>query len=158
MSILKKVGFGVLIMILGVGLYKLSELYSPGSYPNVEIYGFDVNEDNLLKGINEFKAANPKYIPPKNFHLEEGRKNVNDHWFSIYFYYPDSKELIYVWTRPKGINNYTTLGFVSVNKGDKLGNWQDINKDFSPAQNSIQKKKFETLILNPIKKIVSGRE
>ena len=79
MRVFKNWAFGLSILILGVGFYKLSMLYSPGSYQNVEIYGFGVNENELLKGIQKFKAKNPKFIPPKSFGLEEGRRAENDH-------------------------------------------------------------------------------
>ncbi|PYF72977.1 hypothetical protein [Pedobacter nutrimenti] len=157
MSVLKKITLGILAVLVGVGLYKLAELYSPGSYPNAETYGFDVSESELIKGVHQFKMENPQFTPPVKFGLKEGRENANDHWYSLYFYYPESKEIIYAWTRPKGFGGSTTLGFVGINQGDELGNWKDINRDFNSSENSIQKKKFETLILNPIRKIIDNK-
>jgi len=154
MKNLKDWAFGIFVLALGFGLYKLSELYSPGSYPNVEIYGFGANEKDLLKAIQQFKTANPKFIVPEEFNLQEGRGSQDDHWFMVYFYYPDTKEIVYVWTRPKGLSIYTSLALVRINQGSELGNWKNINRDFSSAENSAQIEKFETLILNPIEKIV----
>jgi len=155
MNGIKRILVGILIIVVGYGLYKISQLYSPGSYPNVETYGFAVSEDELLTAINKFKSDHPIYALPQKFELKEGRRDTADHWYSIYFYYPLSKELIYVWIRPKGLAGYCTLGFVSINRGDQLGNWKDINKDFSSAENIMQKKKFENAIVNPIRKIIA---
>jgi hypothetical protein len=158
MKNLKDWAFGIFVLVLGFAFYKGSELYSPGSYPNVEIYGFGANEKDLLKAIQQFKAANPKFIVPEEFNLEGGRgKGPDDHWFTVYFYYSDTREIVYVWTRPKGLNMYTSLALVGINQGSESGNWKDINRDFSSAENSAQIDKFETLILNPIEKIVEAQ-
>lgn len=159
MSIIKRIVFGILITLVGYGFYKLAELYSPGSYPNAETYGFDISEKELLIAVHKFKAEHPEYVPPVRFGLKEGRRSNTDHWYSLYFYYPKSNEIIYVWTRSKGFMGATILGLIRINKGDRLGNWKDINKDFSSSENSAQKEKFEKLILNPIKmKVVNSKE
>jgi hypothetical protein len=51
----------------------------------------------------------------------------------------------------------TTFAFVAINHGLELGNWKDINKDFTKKEDSIQKIKFERFILNPVKANVSRR-
>ncbi|MBB5621513.1 hypothetical protein HDE69_002574 [Pedobacter cryoconitis] len=153
MNIVKKIGFGLLLVSVGFGFYKLAELYSPGSYPNAETYDIRVSEEKIINSINKFKDVNPKFVPPVSFNLQDGRFNANDHWYDVYFYYPESKEIIHVWTRPNG-SGLTTVGFVSINQGDHLGNWKDINRDFSSSENSMQKAKFEKLILDPIKQII----
>lgn len=156
MNIVKKIGFGLLLVPVGFGFYKLAELYSPGSYPNAETYDIRVSEEKIINSINKFKDVNPKFVPPVSFNLQDGRFNANDHWYDVYFYYPESKEIIHVWTRPGGSGS-TTIGFVGVNQGDRLGNWKDINRDFSSSENSMQKAKFEKLILDPIKQIIEVR-
>ncbi|WP_158800265.1 hypothetical protein [Pedobacter sp. L105] len=152
MSALKRILVGIFIVILGIGFYNLAKLYSPGSYPYAEEYNVNVNEAKLINSINKFKKTNPKYIVPGRLNLKEGRNQVNEHWYSVYFYYPESDEIIYAWTRPNGPES-TTLGFVSINHGNHLGNWKDINKDFKSSQNLMQKEKFVNLILNPIKEM-----
>jgi len=158
MNVIKKIGLVILIAFVGYGIYKLTEFYSPGSYPNAETYGLDIGEKELLIAVYKFKAQHPEYAPPKTFGLKEGRMSNNDHWYSFYFYYPKSNEIIHVWTRPKGFMGATKLGFVGINEGDQLGNWKNINKDFSPSENLRQKEKFENLILNPIKKTVADND
>ncbi|KIO74563.1 hypothetical protein TH53_25740 [Pedobacter lusitanus] len=157
MNIVKKIGFGLLLLLVGFGFYKLAKLYSPGSYPNAEIYGIRASEGKIINSINKFKDENPKFVPPISFNLQDGRFNANDHWYDVYFYYPESKEIVHVWTRPDGSGS-TTIGFVGVNQGDRLGNWKDINRDFSSSENSIQKDRFENLILSPIRYIVEAKQ
>lgn len=42
----------------------------------------------------------------------------------------------------------TTFAFVSINEGLTLGDWKEINIDFSRSENKEEKKKFEERILN----------
>lgn len=153
---LKKTLIGISIILIAWGLYRLAELYSPGSYPNVEKYNLNLNENGIVNVINRFKEMNPKYVPPHDYGLKDGRKNKNDHWYGVYFYYPESKEILYVWLRPSS-STTTTVGFVSVNKGNKLGHWKDINRDFDSAENLLQKRKFNELILDPIRKMIHDK-
>lgn len=157
MKILKKIIIGIVIVLAGVGIYELSKIYSPGTFPDVETYGFDVKETEMIKVINEFKEQNQKYIPPASLGLEDGRYNPNDYWYRVYFYYPETKEILYVWTRPDNSTS-TTLGFVRINKGNELGHWKNINRDFDFSENIAQKKKFNKLILDPIRDIILHRE
>lgn len=153
MAILKKTLIGISIILIVVGLYKLAELYSPGSYPNVEKYNVDLDEKGVINILNRFKEKNPKFVPPNGFGLKDGRRNKKDHWYNVYFYYPETNEIIYIWTRPSS-STTTTIGFVSVNQGDNLGHWKDINKDFNFSENILQKKKFKELILDPIREMM----
>jgi len=45
---------------------------------------------------------------------------------------------------------YTNLAFVGVKKREDVGNWKNINKDFSRAENKARKKEFKALILDKI--------
>jgi hypothetical protein len=101
---------------------------SSGSYPYAEKYKIDPKEVGLL----------------------DGRNNEKDHWYHVYFYYPNENQIVYAWTRPID-NKKTTFAFVSVNDGLILGKWKDINNDFEVRDNKNQKEKFESLILALIK-------
>lgn len=125
---------------------------SAGSYPDAERYELNVNEASLIKAIQDFKKNNPQYIVPEQTQLIDGRddNDRNDHWYHVYFYYPEENQIIYTWTRPAE-NGKTTFAFVSINEGLRLGKWKDINKDFSRSENKAELKKFEERILNKIK-------
>ncbi len=121
-----------------------------GSYPNAEEYEINGNESTLIEAIQNFKKNNPQYNVPEQTQLQDGRNDDKDHWYHIYFYYPEENQIIYTWTRPAD-NGKTTFAFVSINQGLTLGKWKDINKDFSSSENKEQKKKFEDRILNKVK-------
>jgi hypothetical protein len=120
--------------------------FAPGSYPNAEIYEFNTTEEQLINAIEEFKINNPHFAVPENLRLIDGRsKDKLDHWYHVWFYYEKENQIIYTWTRKNKI------ALVSINSGTVLGNWKDINKDFSSSENKKQKKKFEERILNKIR-------
>lgn len=121
-----------------------------GSYSDAEEYEINVNESTLIEAIQNFKKNNPQYNVPKQIQLQDGRNDDKDHWYHIYFYYPEENQIIYTWTRPAD-NGKTTFAFVSINQGLTLGKWKDINKDFSSTENKELKKKFEERILNKVK-------
>ncbi len=157
MSVLKKLIILVIICAVGYAIYKFADFYSPGTFPNAETYSFELSEPELIKVINRFKESNKKYIPPSKYGLTDGKYNPEDHWYRLYFYYPETNEIIYAWTRVD-TKNSTILGFVRVNKGNQLGNWKDINRDFDYTENKNQKKKFNELILNTIREMISQKK
>ena len=118
---------------------------APGSYPYAEIYGFDVSEGVLIKAVKEFKTENPKYVLPNQERFIDGKTNEKDHWYHIWFYYPDRDIVVKCWIR----NN--KIGFVGLGNGMNLSNYKEINKDFAFFENRAEKKKFEERILNKIK-------
>ena len=124
--------------------------FSPGSYPYAEEYLINANEATLVEAIKDFKKNNPQYIVPEQTKLKDGRNSEKDYWCHIYFYYKEENKIIYTWTRPAE-KGKTTFAFVSINDGLTIGNWKEINKDFSNSENSEEKKKFEERILNKIK-------
>lgn len=130
--------------------------FRAGSYPYAEIYELNIDEAALIQYIQEFKVEHSEYNVPPELLLTDGRSDKYDHWYHIYFYYPIENQIIYAWTRP-GEQGITKFALVSVNYGQKLGNWKDINKDFSSSENKIQKQKFEERILNNIKEKFSRR-
>ena len=135
-------------------LFVLSKLagcnIAAGSYPNAELYEINAPESTLVKVIQNFKKNNPQYIVPAQLNLSDGRIGDVAYWYCIYFYYPDRNEIIYTWVQASE-NGSTNFAFVSVNEGLILGNWKDINKDFSSSENEEEKRIFEDRILNKIK-------
>lgn len=131
--------------------------FSPGSYSYAETYELGHSEEDVKNAINKFKQEHPEYSVPKvtidhqgAWDLLDGQSKESTHWYAVYFYYKNENKIIFTWTRPAG-KDKTTFAFVSINDGLNLGNWKEINKDFSPSKNSEEKKKFEERILNKIK-------
>lgn len=151
---------GCLGLIIGFLLliYLFGWWFAPGSYPKAERYEFNIPEDSLIAIIKEVKKEHPEInltkkvslTNGKSFSLQEGRRDENDHWYSIYFFYPDKNEIIKTWTRPIDQSS-TSFAFVSINSGLTLGNWRTINNSFWWWKNEPDKQEFEQRILNKIK-------
>jgi len=93
---------------------------------------------------------------PEQTQLQDGRDDEKDHWFHVYFYFPEENQIIYAWTRPSE-KEKTSFAFVGINNGLILGNWKEINKDFSGSENEKEKKKFEERILDKIKEKLKNK-
>jgi len=130
--------------------FQLGRMFAPGSYPYAEWYKLNIDEPALIELVKEFKKQNPIYDAPAEVGLTEGRRGKSDHWYHIYFYYPEENQIINSWIRENG-KNETVFALVGVNDGLTLGNWREINKDFSRSENREQKRMFEERILNKIK-------
>ena len=156
--------FGGIIIFLFIA-YLGAWLIAPGSYSRAETYVFDIPEDSLLTLIYEVKRENPELdltkkvnIPNgQSFDLKDGRRDENDYWHSVYFYYPDKNEILHTWTRPK-TKNSTTFAFVGINSGLTLGNWRTINESFWWWKNTPDKKEFEERILKKIKEKTKAQQ
>jgi len=128
---------------------------SPGSYPYAEIYEFDgIKEETLIEAVEQFKYENPSYVVPKGLGLIDGRDESKiDHWYHLWFYYPDQNKIVKSWIRGN------KLAFVGIGGSPYLEDYKEVNKDFSSKENRKEKEKFERLILNEIKKYIpSGEE
>lgn len=126
---------------------------SPGSYPYAEKYEISSTESDVIKALEIFKTQHPQYAVPKEVGLVDGRSNEQDHWYHIYFYYPEENQVVYAWTRSID-GKRTTLALVSINEGLTLGNWKDLNDDFKGSDNENQKRKFESRIIKPLQTIL----
>lgn len=147
---------GTMIAISGL-LYWIARLLAPGSYPYAERYELHYPEKEVVQAVDSFKKATPQYKVPERMKLKDGRSNNSDHWYHLYFYYQEEDQVVYAWIRPLG-NSSTTLAFVAINYGQQLDNWKEINNDFSWADNSAQKRKFQDKILSEIKRILARRQ
>ncbi|TKC02765.1 hypothetical protein [Pedobacter frigoris] len=149
----EKIILVIALIIVGIIIYKFGNMFSAGSYPNAKIYEIDRSEANIIKAVKLFKQKNSKYVVPDHIGLKDGRDKSNEHWYKLYFYYPDTKEIIFAWLRPTNSQS-TSFALVSINQGSELGNWKDINKDFRYFENKAQCDKFKKNILQPIKSIL----
>jgi hypothetical protein len=141
-------------------LAKRMSMISAGSYAFSESYELPYSEANVIKAIEKFKEKNPKYKVPEvsissnnSFTLEDSRSE-NGLWFIAYLY--DSKENKILNIAIRGNENNSTLEFASINNGLIIGNWKDINRDFSYDENQQLKNRFEESYLNPIKKLLEN--
>ena len=133
---------------------------SGGSYAYSESYELPYSETNVIKAIEKFKERNPKYKVPKvwiftgNSFLLEDSKSENGLWFIAYLY--DSYENRIFNIAIRGNETHTILEFASINQGLQIGNWQDINRDFSYDENQELKNNFEKVYLKSIKEILKN--
>ncbi len=150
-------------LVIGVGFW-FSYNFASGSYPYAETYELDFSEEEVKQAVNEFKQEHPEYTVPKVtienkgfFDLLDGQSKEPSHWYNIYFYYKNENRILYTWTRPFD-ENKTAFALVSINNGLNIGNWKEINKDFSCTENKKEKKKFEEQILNKIIENLKSRK
>nr|MBK9653327.1 hypothetical protein [Bacteroidota bacterium] len=152
---LKTVGL-VLLGIFGLYVMYLGQDFAPGSYAYAEEYDIDYSEQQVIKAIQNVKMQHSDFIVPKTTIEKKGSYGLYDepqkgtsHWCTFYFYYKQENQIVMMLTREVS-QNETTILFVSINTGLDLGNWKDINNDFTRAENRAQKKKFEERILSKI--------
>ncbi len=148
------------IIVFLFSAYLVAWFMAPGSYARVETYEFEISEDSLISIIESVKKENPKLVLTEKvkiprgqrFYIKEGRENKKflDHWYYIYFYYPDKNEIVKTWTRPK-TKNSTIFAFVGLNSSLTLGNWRMVNESFWWWKNKPYKQEFEERILKKIK-------
>lgn len=142
------------------GLVKRMSMISAGSYAFSESYDLPYSEESVINAIEKFKEKNPKYQVPEvsissnnSFILEDSRSE-NGLWFVAYLYDSNENKILNIAIRGNEAN--TTLEFASINNGLKIGNWKDINRDFSYDENQQLKNRFEESYLNPIKKLLKN--
>jgi hypothetical protein len=142
---------GTFVVGAGTWLLLLVRPKFANGYPHAESYIIDYPKSVVLEAIETFKIANPHHFQPQYLNLTDGRdaKEADEERHHLYFFYPDDFQIVYVWTR--SADNFSTeMALVAINDGLVLGNWKNINKDFSLRDNDIQKKKFTNTILNKI--------
>ena len=139
---------------------KRMNMISAGSYAYSESYELPYSETNVIKAIEKFKERNPKNkvpevsISPNDLFLLEDSRSRNGLWFIAYLYDSNENRILNIAIRGNETN--TTLEFASINKGLRIGNWKEINRDFSYDENQGLKNRFEEIYLNPIKKLLDS--
>ncbi|MFL5765721.1 MAG: hypothetical protein ACJ77K_17375 [Bacteroidia bacterium] len=182
----------IILLVIAVGLFflwtgflwKVFSCGFAGSYPCAEAWSLNVPENELIEIIKEIKKEHPELQPPGDTALTEGRvKNWDStelvqpvdwnsippqysYWYYITFYYPDTKENVYTWTRPNDDPSFTTFAFVSISSHiDSLTPIKEIksysyeiNRDFGYFANNREIRKFEDKILELIKRKIRERK
>ncbi|WP_299157057.1 hypothetical protein [uncultured Tenacibaculum sp.] len=140
------------IGLIGLFLYYLAWLFSPGSYAKAERYVVPVSEEVLITIINEVKAEHPE-IAPQPVRYSDGK---HTHWHSTYFQYQDNRQHIHTWTRKKN-KTHTTFAFVGYKGENSMEGWIAANAYFWWWKNAKAKRRFETRILHKIKEKIKVR-
>lgn len=130
---------------------------APGVYPRAEFYKFDVPEDSLINIIERVKRENPNFTLPEhvktpdgNFiELKDGRRDSSDRFYSIYFFYPDSDQILHTWIR-SDFSGKTTFALAGINSFKKEWRWKPLNESFWWWKNQSKIEEFENGILNKI--------
>lgn len=140
---------------------KKLNMISAGSYAYAEIYQLNYSEEQVKDAVQQFKKEHPEFNMPKVYIRNEGEfelidKEAENHWFLIYFYNPDQNIILNISIR--GNSTKVKLAFVAINKGLDIGNWIDINKDFSYKENEKMKEDFQTKYLTPIIRILDKKK
>ncbi len=165
-------------------LWKLFSCGVAGSYPCVETWAINVPEKELIEIIKEIKREHPELQPPFDTALTSGRtKNWDStelvqpvdfsmippqysYWYDITFYYSDSKEDVFTWTRPSIDTSITILALDAIAthidsltpiSEIKMDNKQ-INRDYGYFENKRQISKFEKTIVDLIRQKIKQRQ
>jgi hypothetical protein len=154
----RKTMIAVLVVLGGLFfIYKLADLFSPGSYGQAEEYELHFTEEKVIEAIKKLKEQDKDLVLPKvtivntgPFDVPDGRQEEIDNWYAFYFYDKDENRILFTWTRPSG-KNTTIFALVSINEGLDLGHWKDVNKDFGFFENRRIKRNFEETILKRLK-------
>jgi hypothetical protein len=110
------------VLMIG-GVFYFGTIFAPGSYVNAEEYEFNVSEIDLINAIKKFKIENAKYCVPEEMLLRDGQSSdADDHWYHVYFFYPEENQIISTWVRGQFEKDKTEFAFVSVNRDLSLVN------------------------------------
>ncbi|MDF2435865.1 MAG: hypothetical protein K0Q95_241 [Bacteroidota bacterium] len=181
--ILLVVGFGLFFLWTGY-LWKWFSCGIAGSYPCVETWTLNAPENEVIDIIKEIKREHPELQPPLDTGLTYGRSKNWDstelvepvdwstmqpqysYWYYITFYYADTKENVYTWTRPADDPSFTTLALdalathidsltpINEMKMDR----KQINRDYGYFANKGEITKFEHRILDLIRQKIDERK
>jgi hypothetical protein len=126
---------------------------SAGSYPYAETSVFPFSEQSFIRAIDTFKLQHPKAVVPIE-DLNDGRGGSDGgYWYHTYFYLPEKQTIVHCWTRPAS-ESKTQFAIVGLNNGLELGNWKQVNKDFSSRENTEAIQMVKDSFLHPILLII----
>jgi hypothetical protein len=126
-------------------------LIGAGSYPYAETFEIKAPEAKVIQAVMDYKAKHPESVVPLQ-RLTDCKKDSTDYWYNIYFYLPETNQIVHCWTRPSG-KNKTTFAIVGINEGLELGNWRRVNSDFGYFENREILKQLEEKFVTPIQQI-----
>ena len=130
-----------------------------GSYPFVEYWDIDASEREIIEAIKELNKTNPNFQLPSSVEFISTRdtNNAEDYWLYVDLYYPDTKEIVHAWTRPRYGEAVTTFAFVSLSKIDNPREHKLINRDFWYVANKLQIGKFKSTFVDKIEEQIDKK-
>lgn len=143
-------------------LWKTFACNVAGSYECVQTWNFKVTETNLIKIIQEIKNEHPELKVPNDVDPSFERY---EYWCKFTFYYKDTNQDIFTWSRPNEDSLYTTFALIAVSTHiDSLTPYdkiildrKEINRDYEYFENRKEIEKFEGRIINLIEEKIKER-
>lgn len=182
----------IILLIVAVGLFFLWtgflwRVFScgfAGSYPCAETWSLNVPEKELIEIIKEIKKEHPEFQPPGDTALTDGRRKNWDstelvrpvdwslmppqysYWYDITFYYLDTKENVYTWTRSNDDSSFTTFALVALAThidsltpiNEMKMDRKEINRDYGYFANRKEIVKFESQIVDLIRQKIKQKK
>lgn len=108
--------------------------------------GYIWDSEPMIHYLDELKKDSTLPLPEKNY-----ANYYHQYWTPLQFFYPDTDEIVYAWTRPTDDSSKTTLALVGMHKTNNPNRYNLINKDYWFIANRKQISKFESNILDKIK-------
>jgi hypothetical protein len=147
--------YKILITILAIAAFFITAVYSgilsSGRYPYSENYKFHLNSDSLILAIKRFKENNLVYKVPKEIGLIDSLDD-NKIFYNFWMYYPAQNEIVFfIVEGDYNDKENSTLRLIRINYGLTLGQWGTINDDIARSANLMEKKQFQTQILDRLK-------
>lgn len=116
--------------------------------------GYIWTSNEMISYLEKLKTDSLTPLPEKNY-----QNYYYDYWLFIHLYYPESKEVVYTWTRPGEFPKVTTFAFICLDRIDNPSQERYINRDFWFIPNQIQIHKFKRTFVDKIKEqIKKNRE
>ncbi len=117
---------------------------------------YDMGSDEMKDHLHRSLALKDSVIPypPMTKSNTESTREI-----FIHFYYADTKEIIYTWTRPEyGDTTITKFAFISLKEIDNpAAKSKLINRDFWYLANKWQIHKFKTTFVDRVEDIIKNK-
>lgn len=136
----------ILVLLSFYIVYEMARAFSPGLYPNAEMYEINLKDSTLISKIQKFKMSNSVFEVPNKIGLTDGYFGEHKERFGFYFYLKNENKTIFIWVRALTLSQ-AQLAFVSVNEGVELGNWKELNNDYDFFETRKERERFENLVL-----------
>lgn len=114
---------------------------------------YDWDTDEMKTYLYLSQKDSTVRIPP----MTKWNTKSSERWLYINFYYPDTKEIVYTWTRPDFDSTVTTFAFVSLSSINTPTDRRLINRDFWYVANKKQIRKFRSTFVDKIQEKIDRR-
>ena len=142
------------MLFLGIHFYILA-LFTSDGYKDSEEYIIEESFSDLDCTVYNFKKSNPRYyLVTTN---EKGERYIYKDYqsskhFHVFFYFQDIDLTIQCLLDPIN-DDESMLSIFAISRGVSFASWKNINTDdLSKEENKEIKKKFETEILDQLRK------